>query len=104
VADALSRRHSLLSTMEVQVLGFEVPKELYKNDLEFGNVWESRSKGSFNHFMVQKVFFSRTTDCAFLSVLYEGQLFRKFMEEVWRDILGETRLLLLCKKTFSGLS
>jgi hypothetical protein len=52
----------------------------------------------------KKVFFSRTTDCAFLNVLYEGQLFRKFMEEVWQDILGKTRLLLLCKKTFPGLS
>uniref|UniRef100_A0A2N9EGL5 RNA-directed DNA polymerase n=1 Tax=Fagus sylvatica TaxID=28930 RepID=A0A2N9EGL5_FAGSY len=56
VADALSRRHSLLSTMEVQVLGFEVLKELYKNDPDFGNVWESCSKGSFNHFLVQEGF------------------------------------------------
>uniref|UniRef100_A0A2N9IIC5 Reverse transcriptase n=1 Tax=Fagus sylvatica TaxID=28930 RepID=A0A2N9IIC5_FAGSY len=56
VADALSRRHSLLSTMEVQVLGFEVLKELYKNDPDFGNVWESCSTGSFNHFLVQEGF------------------------------------------------
>ena len=56
VADALSRRHSLLSTMEVQVLGFEVLKELYKNDPDFGNVWENCSKGSFNHFLVQEGF------------------------------------------------
>jgi hypothetical protein len=56
VADALSRRHSLLSTMEVQVLGFEVLKELYKNDPDFGNVWESCSKGPFNHFLVQEGF------------------------------------------------
>ena len=56
VADALSRRHSLLNTMEVQVLGFEVLKELYKNDLDFGNVWENCSKGSFNHFLVQESF------------------------------------------------
>uniref|UniRef100_A0A2N9G5D8 Protein kinase domain-containing protein n=1 Tax=Fagus sylvatica TaxID=28930 RepID=A0A2N9G5D8_FAGSY len=56
VADALSRRHSLLSTMEVQVLGFEVLKELYKNDLDFGNVWENCSKDSFNHFLVQEGF------------------------------------------------
>uniref|UniRef100_A0A2N9EKX8 CCHC-type domain-containing protein n=1 Tax=Fagus sylvatica TaxID=28930 RepID=A0A2N9EKX8_FAGSY len=56
VADALSKRHSLLSTMEVQVLGFEVLKELYKNDPDFGNVWENCSMGSFNHFLVQKGF------------------------------------------------
>ena len=56
MADALSRRHSLLSTMEVQVLGFEVLKELYKNDPNFGNVWKSCSKGSFNHLSVQEGF------------------------------------------------
>ena len=56
VADALSRRHSLLNTMEVRVLGFEVLKELYKNDPNFGNVWENCSNGSFNHFLVQEGF------------------------------------------------
>uniref|UniRef100_A0A2N9FZ08 RNA-directed DNA polymerase n=1 Tax=Fagus sylvatica TaxID=28930 RepID=A0A2N9FZ08_FAGSY len=56
VADALSRRHSLLSTMQVQVLGFEVLKELYKNDPDFGNVLENCSNGSFNHFLVQEGF------------------------------------------------
>ena len=56
MVDALSRRNSLLSTMKVQVLGFEVLKELYKNDLDFGNVWESCSKSSFNYFLVQEGF------------------------------------------------
>uniref|UniRef100_A0A2N9HXI8 CCHC-type domain-containing protein n=1 Tax=Fagus sylvatica TaxID=28930 RepID=A0A2N9HXI8_FAGSY len=50
------KRHSLLNTMEVQVLGFEVLKEFYKNDPDFGNVWENCSKGSFNHFLVQEGF------------------------------------------------
>jgi hypothetical protein len=56
MANALSRRHSLLSTMQVQVLGFEVLKELYKNDPDFGNMWENCSKGSSNHFLVQEGF------------------------------------------------
>ena len=51
MVDTLSRRHSLLHTMEVQVLGFEVLKELYNDDPDFGNVWKDFSKGSVNHFL-----------------------------------------------------
>jgi hypothetical protein len=42
--------------MEVQVLGFEVLKELYQDDPDFVNVWEKCSKGAVNHFLVQKGF------------------------------------------------
>ncbi len=56
MADALSRRHFLLSTMEVQVLGFEVLKELYKDYPNFGNVWDSCSKVLVSHFFVQEGF------------------------------------------------
>ena len=38
VADALSRKHSLLSTMQVRVLGFDSFKELYIDDPYFGDV------------------------------------------------------------------
>ena len=37
--------------MEVQMLGFEVLKELYDDDPDFGNVWKDCSKGSINHFL-----------------------------------------------------
>ena len=39
VADALSRKHSLLSAMEVKVVGFETFKDLYENDVDFGSIW-----------------------------------------------------------------
>jgi endonuclease IV len=40
VADALSRRHSLHNTMKVQVVGFEILKQLYKDDPDFGCPWK----------------------------------------------------------------
>jgi hypothetical protein len=55
VADALSRRHSLLNTMQVQVLGFEVVKE-DKDDPDFGNIWKECSNGPNNHFLLQDGF------------------------------------------------
>ncbi|GKB47892.1 RNA-directed DNA polymerase [Tanacetum coccineum] len=40
LADALSRRHALLSTMQVQTVGFEIFKELYVDDSDFAGIWE----------------------------------------------------------------
>ena len=38
VVDALSRRHSLLSTMQTTVFRFDHIKELYAVDLDFGKI------------------------------------------------------------------
>lgn len=53
VADALSRRHMLLSTLQVSVVGFEILKELYKGDPYFGAIWEECSKGPYKKFFQQ---------------------------------------------------
>jgi hypothetical protein len=47
VVDALSRRHFLLNTMQVQVVGFEVVKQLYKDDPNFGYTWKECSRGNY---------------------------------------------------------
>ena len=41
VADALSRRHSLLTTLDAKVLGFAYIKDLYANDDDFGDVYKT---------------------------------------------------------------
>ncbi|PKI73971.1 hypothetical protein CRG98_005588 [Punica granatum] len=52
VADALSRRCGLLSSMQVKVLGFEIIKELYEEDVDFSKTWHECSKGLWKDFLV----------------------------------------------------
>uniref|UniRef100_A0A1J3GT37 RNA-directed DNA polymerase n=2 Tax=Noccaea caerulescens TaxID=107243 RepID=A0A1J3GT37_NOCCA len=44
VADALSRRYTLLSTLDAKLLGFEQIKDLYDSDFDFAEIYESCSK------------------------------------------------------------
>ena len=44
VADALSRRYALLTSLQTKLLGFEFIKDLYVNDVEFSQVWNACSK------------------------------------------------------------
>ncbi|GJW88527.1 cytokinin dehydrogenase 3-like protein [Tanacetum coccineum] len=39
VADALSQRHILLSTMQIQIVGVDIFKELYVNDPDLAGIW-----------------------------------------------------------------
>ena len=38
VADALSRKYTLLSSMQVKVVGFEILKDLYENDDDLSKI------------------------------------------------------------------
>jgi len=44
--DALSRRYTLLSVLEVKVLGFPIIHDLYKEDLDFKPILGGDLKGS----------------------------------------------------------
>ncbi|RVW91774.1 Transposon Ty3-I Gag-Pol polyprotein [Vitis vinifera] len=50
VADALSRRYALVSTLNAKLLGFEYVKELYANDNDFASVYGACEKTAFGKF------------------------------------------------------
>lgn len=60
VADALSRRHVLLTTLDSKVLGFTYIKELYEDDIDFGATYKHCvQKGSLDKFYLFEGFLFR---------------------------------------------
>lgn len=56
VADALSRRYTLLATLDVRLLGFETLKDYYETDSDFGAVFLDCAGGSHGDFVLQDGF------------------------------------------------
>ncbi|GKU97098.1 hypothetical protein SLEP1_g10278 [Rubroshorea leprosula] len=54
VANALSRRHALLTFLQMKVIGFEVIKELYEDDPDFSNIWQATSNQAFQQYHRQQ--------------------------------------------------
>ena len=50
VADALSRRYALVSSLNAKLLGFEYIKKLYANDDDFASVYGAFEKAAFGKF------------------------------------------------------
>ncbi|KAI3789955.1 hypothetical protein L2E82_02762 [Cichorium intybus] len=56
VADALSRRYTLLATLDVRFLGFETLKDYYETDVDFGDVFGKCAGGPHGEYVVQNGF------------------------------------------------
>ncbi|XP_071920674.1 uncharacterized protein [Coffea arabica] len=56
VADALSRRHTLITTLDAKLLGFEFLKEFYATDLDFGEIFNSLPRHSREHYFISQGF------------------------------------------------
>ena len=56
VADALSRKYTLLSSMQVKVVGFEILKDLYENDDDLSKIWIACMEKPFKEFSIVKGF------------------------------------------------
>jgi len=56
VADALSRRHTLLAMLDVKLLGFEHIKELYLHDYDFSQIYALCNNCAHNGFVKHEKF------------------------------------------------
>lgn len=59
VANALSRRHSLLTTLHVNVIGFAALPELYPLDPFFGQIWSDLATGNQTDYVLLDGFLFR---------------------------------------------
>ena len=64
VVDSLSRKHALLTSMQVKVVRFEMVKELYEKGADFGEIWKMCDEKPFKEFMrVDGFLFKGNTLC-----------------------------------------
>ena len=79
MADALSRRNALLSMVETKILGFELFKELYVDDHDFGC-----EKGAFKVFFKHEAFLFKGTKLC----VTKGSMRELFVKEAHEGVNG----------------
>ena len=98
VADALSRRYILLSTLDAKLLGFEHVKDLYENDHDFGEIFATCNKGAFGDFFKHEEFLFKKNklclpNCSLRQLVVQeahgGGLMGHFGIAMMRSSLGE---------------
>ena len=69
VANALSQKHALLTSLHVKIIGFDIVKELYCDDDDFGDIWKTYVQRSFKDFVIIDGFLFKVPYWQFLFVL-----------------------------------
>ena len=80
VADALSRRYVLTSTLDSRLLGFEYIKELYEGDEDFGEIYRACDQGPIRISLGKKGTCSERISYVSLGALYENYYYVSPME------------------------
>ena len=76
VVDALSRRHSLLIEMKIEILRFDEMKELYDSDPNFFDMWRGfrapiliGKMSKYDDYFIQEGIFLKKFSCVYLEIL-----------------------------------
>lgn len=87
VADALSRRHSLLATLQLDVPGFASFTDLYPSDAFFGSIWRDIQERRDSDYVLHEGFLFRDNRLCVPSCSLRLQLIKELHEEghVGRD-------------------
>ena len=80
VADALSRRHTLLATMHVSVPGFTTFADLYPDDPYFGTIWRELQHKQSSEFVLHESFLFRGNRLCVPACSLRLQLFKELRE------------------------
>ena len=97
VADALSRRHSLLATLQVSVPGFSVFSELYPHDPYLGRVWSDLKNDIRSEFLLHEEFIFREGRLCVPECSWRLQLIKELHEE---GHVGRDRTLQLLTESY----
>src|SRR3954464_4468227 len=81
IADALSRRYTMLSQLDFKIFGLETIKDQYVHDVEFKDVLQNcREVRTWNKFVVNDGFVFRSNKYAFQLALFIFCCCRRRME------------------------
>ncbi|GJW89313.1 multiprotein-bridging factor 1a [Tanacetum coccineum] len=100
VADALSRRRSFLSTMKVNVHGFEVINELYKEDKFLSKIIEQCSNGPYKEFLFHDGFLFRGNQLCILDCSIRLEIIKEAHEGGLSGHFGRDKTTNLLKDHF----
>lgn len=97
VADTLSRRHSLVVTMQVSVPNFTILPDQYKDDHYFGTIWSSLQAGLRSEFLLHEGYIFRGSQLC----LPDSSLRLKVIKELHEEgHVGRDRTLQLVMESY----
>ena len=100
VVDALSRRYALVTSMQVQVVGFNVLKELYEEDDDFGEIGKVRADKPFKGFVRMDGFLFKGNTLCIPSCSLRLSILDELHGRTLGGHFGEAKTLALVKANF----